>query len=298
MENVKVLEGQQVIQFEGVTNLDQLLKIYTKFAEQYKGLVVVEGEEKAYKEMVEELKKERTPLKNVRTAMNKQLKELSKIELEKMDKVIAVLDEVIKPIENGLEVLADEKRQIKIKKKQDKFMPLLDELNQIISDIDLPYFELEQVGWQESWNNKKDSDIDMEITKLTEEIKTKIKTSKNARATAELIADKFKNEYDLKVKIDIEVLKGDIYLDVAELTEKIDELALKQQELELAVEEKVIEEVEHKQEKKEVKKVVVTDVNIEEKTKTIILKFPDLEKSKAMMLMEFLTDNGITYIKE
>ena len=286
---IEVLEGQQVIKFEGVTNLEQLLEVYTSYAEQYKGLVVVEGEEKNYKNIVEDLKEKRTPLTKVRATMNKQFKAITKTELEKMDKVITVLTNVINPIENGLEVFAEEKRQAKLNKKLDKFMPLIDELNNVISQVDLPHFELNGIEWNDKWNNKKDTDIDMLISKLTDETINKIKAAKNARATAELIAEKVENEYDLKGKINLEVLKGDIYLDVSELTEKIEGLAMKQQELEIEIEEKIQAEIKEKQIKEEKKRKIEEEIKeklrIEEQKKQLEIerekiRVEELEKIK------------------
>ena len=108
--DIAIKEGNTAIEILSVINLDEVhLKLDAEL-EIYKNYKVTEATEKSDKETLDGLIKLRKPIKDLRAKLNKELKAKTEIELKKVDDITAKLDAVIKPIEAGLDIFAEDRR--------------------------------------------------------------------------------------------------------------------------------------------------------------------------------------------
>jgi len=290
-----------------VTNLQDLKKYYIEYTAKFQNLVVLDEQEKEYKELLSEIKKERTPLKNARVGVNKYLTAETKKILAEIDEVTKLLDEVIKPIETALNELSENRRIKRLNEKKEKFAQRLNELNEAIAEANQEYkLNIELVEFDENWVKFKDEDIDKVISDRAEQITNTVKTVKNNLKMIVIVADKLKNEYDLKSEIDTENI--DI-TDIEAIETELEKRANKQQEIEINAEIAAKERLEReiKKEIETTKEEIKTNENIEvieEKKeienkkvseKDVTLFFPAISKEKAKLLLKILQENEINY---
>ena len=250
MENkIEIIEGKQVLEIDGVSNVEEMKMYYKNYAKQFQDLVILDEQEKDYKEILKEMKGTRKPLKELRTRIRKELDEKKSFILSDFDEMVKYLDEAIKPLSEKLDTFAEDRKRAKIKKKKDKFMQSIIDINELIKTIDNPFLVIEEVEWNDKWNNTRDELINEEITKICNHIKEIVDTADDKIETAELIADKFKNEYDLKTKIDHMDLKENLYKTVSEVKEILENMAIKQQVKEAEIEEEIQARLKRKEEK-------------------------------------------------
>lgn len=298
---MKVLEGEQSLKFEGIKNLKELKEYYKEYTQKFKDLIVVEEQEKEYKELLKELTQERKPLKDARAGVNKYLTSETKKILKDIDEVTDLLNNVIEPIKKALDNLTEERRLKRIECKKEVTKDILKELNECICTANKEYkLDIEFVLFDEKWVNMKDDDIFQLIYSETENIKRFIKTLKNNKKMVDIIAEKFKNEYDLKSRIDIENLD---LTDIGSIEKELEKRAIRQQEIEIEAEEKIKEEIKRQQEKKEKEEEEKKQQELkrqqeiaENKNKNdVTIKFLAITKKQALDLLEFIKGNKINY---
>ena len=288
IENVKIVEVKQVVEFDGVVNVEEVYNFYKDYVKKFDNLVILDNQEKDYKEILKEIKTERIPLKKIRSELNKFLKVASKNELEKLDNVIDLLDGAVEPIETALKEMAKNRKLNKVRKKKNKFMQSIIDINEIVDAIDKPYLIIEKVEWKESWNVSRDELVDKEIIEMCEDIKKQIDQADDKIKTAKMIADKVKNDYDLKSDIDYMELKEDLYLSVSIVEDRIEGFGMRQQEIELKAEEQVKEQLKREEIRKEEqeKARIEAEKKQEELDKFNVLKLQKEGEEKARLEKE------------
>ena len=127
---MKVENGLVELKFNGVKNLKIIEEMIKEKAEKYKGIAVTEDTLKECKETLEEIKPVRADIKKIRASVNKELTALVKGQLQEIDNITNILTEVIEPIENGIEFFEEQKRTAKIEFKKNKFLPLIQQINE------------------------------------------------------------------------------------------------------------------------------------------------------------------------
>lgn len=260
INNIVLQEGTTTIEVHALTNYDELTVALKGNLEQFKGYKVTEATEEADKKTLEYLKSNRKPLKDFRAALNKELTAKTKEELGKADAIIKLLDEVISPIESGLDDFAEARRLEKRQRKLDKFMPLIEECNKLLNEIDIPHFKIPLQEFKEEWFNKKDDDISMAIDDETQRIKTIVENASGKLELSKIFSEQVKEMYCLKADIDVTQLKERLYqMNNAEIKVAIEELAENQQKIEMKVETVIEEKKEFIQEQKQSEKKVATD---------------------------------------
>lgn len=278
MENSLMMLQQGL--FHGLLNYEELTAQLKITLEKYKGYTVLEETEEGDKATLEELKKVRTPIKALRASLNKELEKKTKEELGKVDTLIKLLDEPIKSIESGLDVFTDKKRLERRERKLNKFTPLITECNQILGEIEIPWFTIPQIEFREDWFNKRDDDTSRLIDEETARIKATIQNAQSRLEVAKMYAKQIEESYCLKVEISLDMIGSNIYTyDIAKLKEAIEKLGEKQ----VLTEKKVEEELERratfeaeKKVKEEIETIKVVDeikvVEIPKKSEVIIVE--------------------------
>lgn len=292
---IAIKEGQTALQVLSVINLEEVHKKLDAELDIYKNYIVTEQTEKQDKETLESLKTLRKPVKDLRAKVNKELKAITENELKKIDDITAKLDAVIKPIESGLDIFAEERRLKKRAYKDEKFISVITDINNTIESIDIPFLTLEQVTFNEEWYNMADDKIMFALDDILKNTLDKIQTAKDRIELMTMYAAGIKEQYLLKSEIDI-YFKGQLYsLPVAELKEMIEEKAVEQHKIENVVIEKVQEEIKINKEVEEKNKVVEMQPDIKSKKYDFTLRIENCDVNKAKMLKDFLEINEIKY---
>lgn len=295
--DIAIKEGNTAIEILSVINLEEVHAKLDAELEIYKNYQVTEATEKSDKDTLDSLKELRKPIKDLRAKLNKELKAKTEIELKKVDDITAKLDAVIKPIEAGLDIFAEDRRLKKRAYKDTKFIDVITDINNTIEAIDIPFLTLEKVTFKEEWYNMADDKITVVLDDVLRVILDKIQSAKDRIEMMTMYAAGIKEQYMLKSDIDI-YFKGQLYsLMVAELMEMIEEKAIEQHKIENVVIEKVQEEIKIKEEivkREEVAKVEATKVKIEsEKKYDVTLRMLSMPISTAKELIEWLNSKNI-----
>ena len=233
---MKVENGLVELKFNGVKNLQIIGKMVRETAEKYKGIVVTEETIKDCKTTLEEIKPIRADIKKVRASVNKELTALVKGQLQEIDNITNILTEVIEPIENGIEFFEEQKRIAKIEAKKNKYIPLINEINEELKKEELPYFyNLNLLEWKDEMANKSEIALQADFREFYE---FQIKDINSKKDRVKLILSQCKLlqlEWGLETEINWQYLRNDIYLD--DWDKKLEDLAAHQQTQELQIKE-------------------------------------------------------------
>ena len=233
---MKVENGLVELKFNGVKNLKIIEEMIKEKAEKYKGIAVTEDTLKECKETLEEIKPVRADIKKVRASVNKELTALVKGQLQEIDNITNILTEVIEPKENGIEFFEEQKRTAKIEMKKNKYIPLINEINEELKKEELPYFyNLNLLEWKDEMANKSEIALQADFREFYE---FQIKDINSKKDRVKLIKSHCKLlqlEWGLETEINWQYLRNDIYLD--DWDKKLEDLAAHQQTQELQIKE-------------------------------------------------------------
>lgn len=268
---MKVENGLVELKFNGVKNLQTIGEMVREKAEKYRGIVVTEDTLKECKETLEEIKPVRADIKKVRASVNKELTALVKGQLQEIDNITNILTEVIEPIENGIEFFEEQKRMAKIEMKKNKYLPLIQKINEELKKEELPYFyNLNLLEWKDEMANK--SEIALQ-TDFIEFYELQIKDINSKKDRIKLIVAQCKLlqlEWSLETDINWQYLRSDIYLD--NWIEKLEDLAAHQQtqEMQIKENEKLRIEKEEEEKRKEIERKHQQEMQVKEKEIEVI----------------------------
>ena len=254
MNEVKILQGNTSLVYEGITNLEELRLFAEEKASKYKNIVVTDENVKECETQIKEITPYRTDIKKFRATVNKNLKTKLEEQLKQIDDITNIFTEVIEPVTTKIEEYKETQRQLKISNKKALFS---DRINSINTDLELVnqnlfFAKIDLVEFKEEWANKKDKDIeviiDTEVNNRNNQVKALTERLENVKTYCELL----KSQYDLKTNVSWEYLRERVYLD--NYKELLEDMAQMQVEKEIEVIEKH-EEV--KELEKEVEKELV-----------------------------------------
>jgi hypothetical protein len=268
---VKVNNGLVKLEYQGVSNLEELKVFVNEKADKYRGIVVTQETIKGCEETLEELKPIRTDFKKVRANVNSQMKSLTGTELEKYDSITKILDEVIKPIETGLEVFAEEKRIAKLEAKKTQFAQHIIAVNAELESLPLPlFYELPIVTFSDDWANKSENAITQILLDTAEQIKKDMSAKNDRIDLVKTHCKLLQQEWGLDGDINWLYLKKEIYED--NWKAKLEEMASHQQEQEFQVKEKERVRIEREEEakRKEIERKHLQEMQVKEKEIEVI----------------------------
>ena len=297
MNELKVIKGQNKLLFEGITNMDELKDFAIVKSDEYSNIIVTEENFKICEETIKEIKPYRTEVKKYRAAVNKELKNKTSDILAEIDKVTNIFTSVIDPVEDKINEYKESIRLEKLKKKQDFFSEDIKKLNNelLILSETIPFTHFTPIEFDEGWVNKKNADIVDELNKIVEmykiDIRSRLDRVKAIKSKCELL----KINFDLKSDIDYTQLKADIYSENWE--EMLEELAARQQEIELSAILKEQEEQKIKQEIKENKKKEekIKSEDIKEKLESHINIRLFLNEKQNLAFKKFIKENDVKF---
>jgi len=290
MERIRIDKGNEMIEFERVTNLEEVKQRAIEIVEKYDGLIIADNNIKEYKEVIAELKLPREQVAKYRSATNKIVQAKLAEKLKEIDDIKAIFTKAINPLQLKVDDYTNEKKDRKYKEKKAKFQDEIDERNKELEEIakQLIYFEFTPLEFSREWSNKKDVSISAELCRsvdiLRNQIKRKIERLDNIKTNCKLL----KADYDLAGDINWRQLREKMYED--EWKELLEDIASVQQEQELAAVEKA-EEVRNIQEE-----IIIKNKEININNTKLTLEF-DITKSDAIELKNWLENKGITYKK-
>src|SRR5574344_1127151 len=233
---MKVENGLVELKFNGVKNLKIIEEMIKEKAEKYKGIAVTEDTLKECKETLEEIKPVRADIKKVRVTVNKELTALVKGQLQEIDNITNILTEVIEPIETGIEFFEEQKRIAKIEAKKNKYLPLIQQINEELKKEELPYFyNLNLLEWKDEMANKSEIALQADFKEFYE---SQIKDINSKKDRINLIITQCKLlqlEWGLETEINWQYLRNDLYSD--NWKQKLEDLAAHQQTQEFQIKE-------------------------------------------------------------
>ncbi len=266
MNEVKILQGNTSLIYEGITNLEELKVFAEEKASKYKNIVVTDKNVKECELQIKEITPYRTDIKKFRATVNKNLEAKLKEQLKQIDDITKIFTEVIEPVTTKIEEYKETQRQLKLSNKKSLFS---DRINSINTDLEMVnqnlfFAKIDLVEFKEEWANKKDKDIeviiDTEVNNRNNQVKALTERLENVKTYCELL----KSQYDLKTNVSWEYLRERVYLD--NYKEFLEDIAQMQVE-------KEIEVIEKHEEVKELEKEVVKEVIVEKVSKEDLKEF-------------------------
>ena len=260
MNEVKILQGNTSLIYEGITNLDELKAFAEEKASKYKNIVVTDENVKECETQIKEITPYRTDIKKFRATVNKNLKTKLEEQLKQIDDITNIFTEVIEPVTTKIEEYKETQRQLKISNKKALFS---DRINSINADLELVnqnlfFAKIDLVDFKDEWANKKDKDIeviiDTEVNNRNNQVKALTERLENVKTYCELL----KSQYDLKTNVSWEYLRERVYLD--NYKELLEDMAQMQVE-------KEIEVIEKHEEVKELEKEIIVEKVVKENLK-------------------------------
>lgn len=246
---MKIENGVVELKYNGIKNLETIGKIVREKAEKYKGIVVTDDNLKESKETLEEIKPVRTDIKKIRAEVNKELTALVKNKLSEIDNITTILDEVIIPIEKGIEFFTEQQRNAKLEAKKKQFTQHINAVNAELESLALPlFYELPKVEFLEDWASKSEKAITQILLDTAEEIKKEISVKNDRIDLVKTHCKLLQQEWGLDGDINWIYLKKEIYED--NWKSKLEEMASYQQEQEFQVKEKERVKIEREEEAK------------------------------------------------
>lgn len=269
--SMKVENGIVELKFNGVKNLQTIGKLVRETAEKYKGIAVTEDTLKECKETLEEIKPVRADIKKVRASVNKELTALVKGQLQEIDNITNILTEVIEPIENGIEFFEEQKRRAKIEFKKNKYLPLIQQINEELKKEELPYFyNLNLLEWKDEMANKSEIALQADFKEFYE-FQIKDINSKKDRINLIIAQCKLLQlEWGLETEINWQYLRNDLYSD--NWKQKLEDLAAHQQTQEFQIKENERLKIEREEEAKirEIERKHLQEIQVKEKEIEVI----------------------------
>jgi hypothetical protein len=234
---MKIEEGSIKLEVAGVTNLDLIKQNLSTTLEKYRNILWTEETRKDIQEVIKELKPERTKIKKVAAAFNKEGKAAVKRIYDQIKEVEAILDDVINPLEQGEKDYLEKCRIGRLEKKQLQFKEKVEVINILIDqhNKEIKYLNIENIKFLEEWGNLAVKTIDFNLDELA--VKAD-KTRQNALDRIDLVnthCELLKSQYDLATAPNgILILDKNIYtMNNQDIKERLDDFAANQQATEL-----------------------------------------------------------------
>ena len=270
---MKIEKGLIELKYNGVKNLQDIKNLMEEKVEKYKNIIVTEETLKECKETLEEIKPIRQEIKKFRAELNKELTAAIKDKLSEVDQITGILNDVIEPIEKGIEFFEEEKRIKKLESKKQIFIPLIENANNNLRQEDLPlFYELKAIEWSDEWVNKSDKAIKDIIIEQIDTIKKDIQAKNDRVELIKTHCKLLKNEWSLISEVNWQYLRREIYED--NWKEKLSDLAAAQQEQEMKIQEKI-----EKQEKEKLE-IALKQQEQEIKKETKIIPIPETKENE------------------
>ena len=241
--------------------------------EKYKNIVVTEETKKGLKELLDnDLKKDRKELTDFRAATNKNFKKITKNKLGELDIIIADYDNVIKPIEAGLEEFRILDRKRRLQEKKDATKEKIAECNEVLKGLgNLRGMEVKKVEFLEEYANKKLVDIEMLIENQFVDESKRFQNALDRLELLEIKRDGLVKEYNVNSEIDVYDIDNIFSRDKKEILEELEELVIKRANLEIDLERNRLEKEETEKRKKEQKEMKLAEV-VDEATGEVVEK--------------------------
>jgi len=274
-ELVTIKEGEIYLVVPGITNINDIKKNLSLNLEKYKNIIWTEETRKDVKNLMSELKPQRTIIKKIAASFKRDGEKKVRVVYDQIKEIEQILDEVINPLEESEKKYIEECRIFKLNQKKAEFKAAIDPINEEIERINLEFNFIvrEKIEFDDKWANSSSEVIAQKIADIYDNdvllIEEKFKERKNnLKDYCELLTERKK----LSSNINFELILGtDMYeTDMQVLKDKLNKFADNQIETERLAKEKIEKEVKEKEEKR----------LAEEKEKLEILEKEKLEKER------------------
>lgn len=288
IENEKFELTTDLVVVPGTVSFDkeEYIKVLDVMTEKYKTVVVTEEKTKEFKKEVANLRSFKKQIEDFRKEQKRKYYQPFEDFENDVKELTSKIDEATNSLTDQLDVFEQERKR----KKQA-------EIEKIEQDLISEYGELEdfEFEWRSDFLNatKKMKDIKIELEnqiveflKLRKENEEKAKMLQDKKESLEMFLEMFQDKYQLEEKIRYTEVEYLLEMSTSEMKDSLKEI----------FEQRKNNEIEFKKTKEAEDSKEVDNVLPEvERTITIELK---LTRSKAIKLIEFLKENGISYIKK
>ena len=254
-ELVTIKEGEIYLVVPGITNINDIKKNLSLNLEKYKNIIWTEETRKDVKNLMSELKPQRTIIKKIAASFKRDGEKKVRVVYDQIKEIEQILDEVINPLEESEKKYIEECRIFKLNQKKAEFKTAIDPINEEIERINLEFNFIvrEKIEFDDKWANSSSEVIAQKIADIYDNdvllIEEKFKERKNnLKDYCELLTERKK----LSSNINFELILGtDMYeTDMQVLKDKLNKFADNQIETERLAKEKIEKEVKEKEEKR------------------------------------------------